>query len=66
VTATEGRFDGINAIPAWKVTAEGRSEFRVSAIDPWQFRIELTQQSGSEEEFCGDVFPLAGQQACVW
>jgi len=49
--ATKGRFEGICAMPTWKVAHEGPPEFRASAIEPWQFRIEVMQQSGSGEEF---------------
>jgi len=42
------------------VYSDGRSEFRVSVIDPWQFRIDVTQQDGSV------VLELVGQHECVW
>ena len=42
---------------AWRI--------RVSVIEPWKFRMELMQQSGSEDELGSVVLAPNGQQACV-
>jgi hypothetical protein len=64
--ATKGAPEGIDAIPDCAVTSDGRSGFRVSVIDPWKFKIELMQQSGSEDELGSAVLVHIGQHACVW
>jgi hypothetical protein len=43
-----------------------RSVFRASVMDPWKFKMELRQQSGSEDEFGGVVLVSIGQHACCW
>ena len=63
--ATKRADEGMETAPERAVCSVGRSEPRDSDIDPCKFRMELTQQSGSEAEFTGSVLPLAGQQACA-
>ena len=62
--ATRGATEGIAAIPACAAKSGAWSKFRVSVIEPWKFRRELTQQSGSEDELGSVVLALAGQHAC--
>jgi hypothetical protein len=63
--ATKGAAEEIETSPDWAVYSEPRSEVRDSDMDPWRFKMELAQQSGSEDEFRGSVLPVTGQQACA-
>jgi hypothetical protein len=47
------------------VNSDERSEFRISVIDPWKFKTEAMQQSGSEDELGSVVLVLMGQHACA-
>jgi hypothetical protein len=47
-------------MPDWVATADEWSNVRASVMEPWQFKIEMMQQSGSEVEL---GLALAGQQA---
>lgn len=64
--ATNGAPEGTCSAADWAVYSEGRSVLRVSVIDPWKFKIEPTQHSGSVDELGRVFLALEGQQACDW
>lgn len=52
----------MDAVPSCAVIRSERNEFGVSVIDPCRLKIELTQQSGSDDEGWGWVLPQSWQQ----
>jgi hypothetical protein len=56
---------GIEVAPSCAVIRSEWNEVGVSVIDPCKFRIELKQQSGSDDEGWGLVLPQSWQQCSV-
>jgi hypothetical protein len=65
VIATIGTAMGAEAIPLRAVNSDGRSGLRISVMEPWKFKTEAMQQSGSDEELGSVVLVLVGQHACA-
>jgi hypothetical protein len=63
--ASRGAAEGMETAADWVVYSEGRSVLLVSVMDPWKFRMELTQQAGSEDESGRVRWAPIGQQACA-
>jgi len=61
--ATKGAAAGTDIAADWAVYSEGSDVVRASVMEPWKFRRELIQQSGSEDEPAGAVLVLLGQHA---
>lgn len=57
---------GIDVVPSCAVIRSERNEVGVSLIDPCRSNIELTQQSGSDDEGWGLVLPQSWQQFPAW
>lgn len=63
--ATKDSTGKIEIVADCAVYSTGRSVFCASVTEPWEFKRELRQQLGKEDELGSVVLALAGQQACV-